>query len=192
MILLISKKYLKIYNIFEKGIVAKCNANYIPRSTFISSINKKLLTKLVALPDRYSMNTYLWIFMFIIKFYCRYVTTVTLIRFANVTSTITPSSRRDADKRLALAMKDASHGVATIIKLGKLIIDDEESLDQILNRLKEILPSSTRQWNFTSYALLLHSTFKVCTLYISAMVIRWQICWHINVYIYAIVINWNY
>ena len=43
----------KILYHFEKGIATKCNANYTPRCTFISSINKELLTKLVALPDRY-------------------------------------------------------------------------------------------------------------------------------------------
>lgn len=86
---------------------------------------------------------------------------VALIRFANINSAMSPSSRRDVDKRLSLAMKDASRGIATIIRLGKLIIEDEESLDLILNKLKDILPSGTRQRIFTSYALLLHSTFKV-------------------------------
>lgn len=46
----------KILYHFEKGIAAKHNANYIPRCTFISSINKELLTKLVALPDRYVIH----------------------------------------------------------------------------------------------------------------------------------------
>ena len=84
-----------------------------------------------------------------------------LIRFANVVSTMTPSGRRDADKRLAKAMDNASCGVGTIIKLGKALIEDEESLDAILNKLKDILPTGTRQRIFTSYALLIHCTFKV-------------------------------
>jgi len=150
----------KILYHFEKGIAAKCNANYTPRCTFISSINKELLTKLVALLDRYEFLMSIKL-MCIIKFYFRYITRVALIRFANVTSAMSPSSRKDANKRLALAMKECSHGIATIIKLGRLIVEDEESLDLILNRLKDILPAGTRQRIFTSYALLLHSTFKV-------------------------------
>lgn len=84
-----------------------------------------------------------------------------MIRFANVVSTMTPSSRREADKQLANAMKNASCGVGTIIKLGKALIEDEQSLDDILSILKDILPGCTRQRIFTSYALLLHCTFKV-------------------------------
>ena len=84
-----------------------------------------------------------------------------LIPFANVVSTMTPSNRGEADKQLAIAMENASCGIGTIIKLGKSLIEDEESLDSILNILKDILPSSSRQRIFTSYALLLHCTFKV-------------------------------
>ena len=84
-----------------------------------------------------------------------------LAKFANITSSMSPSSRRDADKWLLFVMKDASRGIGTIIKLGMLITEDEESLDLILNKLKDIFPEGTRQRIFTSYALLLHSTFKV-------------------------------
>ena len=89
-----------------------------------------------------------------------------LIRFANVVSTMTPSNRREADKQLAIAMENASCGVGTIVKLGNALIEDEESLDSILNILKDILPSSTRQRIFASYALLLHCTYKVANCYI--------------------------
>ena len=88
-----------------------------------------------------------------------------LIPFANVVSTMTPSNRREADKQLAMAMDNASCGVGTVIKLGKALLEDEESLDSILNILKDVLPSSTRQRIFTSYALLLHCTFKVIICY---------------------------
>lgn len=42
----------KIMYHFERGIAAKCKASYTPRCTFITSINKELLVKLVTLPDR--------------------------------------------------------------------------------------------------------------------------------------------
>ena len=40
-------------NIKEKGIAAKHNTELYTRCAFISSINKELLTKLVASSDRY-------------------------------------------------------------------------------------------------------------------------------------------
>lgn len=42
----------KILYHFDKGVAAKCHADYTPKCTFISSVNKELLAKLVALPDR--------------------------------------------------------------------------------------------------------------------------------------------
>ena len=42
----------KIMYHFERGIAAKCKASYTPRCTFITSVNKELLVKLVTLPDR--------------------------------------------------------------------------------------------------------------------------------------------
>ena len=50
-----------------------------------------------------------------------------LIPFANVVSAMTPSNRREADKQLAMAMDNASCGVGTVIKLGKALLEDEES-----------------------------------------------------------------
>ena len=63
-----------------------------------------------------------------------------------------------ADRKLLEAMKSASRGVGTIIKIGSTIIEDESSLDGILKRLKELLPVATI---FTTYGLLLHCTFMV-------------------------------
>jgi len=77
---------------------------------------------------------------------------------------MTPSSRREADKQLLVAMSNASRGIGTIIKLGKSIVDDEDGLDEILTRLKDILMGA-RQRVLLSYALLLHSTFKVSVCY---------------------------
>ena len=81
-----------------------------------------------------------------------------------------PAARRKADKNLSSCMKVASKGAGIIIKLGRELVEDEESLDDILGGLKEALPCDilgglkealpcgTRQ---TSYGLLLHCTFKV-------------------------------
>lgn len=43
----------KILHHFERGISTTCKGSYTPRCTFISSVNKELLTKLVSLPPRY-------------------------------------------------------------------------------------------------------------------------------------------
>ena len=42
----------KILYHFERGISTTCKGTYTPRSTFISSVNKELLAKLVSLPPR--------------------------------------------------------------------------------------------------------------------------------------------
>jgi len=68
------------------------------------------------------------------------------------------------DKKLLAAMKGASRGVGTIIKIRSEIIEEESSLDDILKRLKELLPTVTRQRIFTIYGLLLHYTFTVILL----------------------------
>ena len=44
----------KILHHFEKGITTTCKASYTPRCTFIASVNKELLAKLVSLPPRYT------------------------------------------------------------------------------------------------------------------------------------------
>ena len=72
-----------------------------------------------------------------------------------------PAARRKADKKLSSCMKVASKGAGIIIKLGQELVEDEESLDDILGGLKEALPCGTRQRIFTSYGLLLHCAFKV-------------------------------
>jgi len=89
---------------------------------------------------------------------CRYISSVALVKFAKVTSEKTPAGRMKVDRKLLEAMKGASRGVSTIIKIGSSIIEDESSLD---GRLKELLPGATRQRIFTTYSLLLHCTFTV-------------------------------
>ena len=96
-----------------------------------------------------------------IFFLFRYISRVALVKFVKVTSEKTPSERMKADRKLLAAMKGASRGVGTIIKIRSTIIEDESSLDDILKRLKGLLPAATRQRIFTTYSLLLHCTFTV-------------------------------
>jgi len=99
--------------------------------------------------------------------YSRYISRVALVKFTKVTSEKTPAERMKADRKLLEAMKSASRGVGTIIKIGSTVIEDESSLDGILKRLKELLPVATRQRIFTTYGLLLHCTFTVSdTMYV--------------------------
>ena len=75
---------------------------------------------------------------------------------------MTPSQRREADRKLSEAMKKAGRGVGTIIALGQMLTTDEGALDALLNKIREELPEHIAQQVYMSYALLLHSTFKVC------------------------------
>lgn len=73
-----------------------------------------------------------------------------------------PSQRREADRKLSAAMKQAGRGVGTIIALGQMLTADESTLDTLLNKIREELPEADIvQRVYMSYALLLHSTFKV-------------------------------
>lgn len=74
-----------------------------------------------------------------------------LIRFAEIVSKMTPSQRREADRKLAEAMKQASQGVGTIIALGEKLIAKEGALelDNLLNKIKEELPDDVAQWVYT-------------------------------------------
>ena len=75
---------------------------------------------------------------------------------------MTPSQRREADRKLSEAMKTAGRGVGTIIALGQMLTTDEGGLDALLNKIREEIPEHIAQRVYMSYALLLHSTFKVC------------------------------
>ena len=43
----------KILHHFERGVATSCKGSYTPRCTFVSSVNKELLNKLISLPPRY-------------------------------------------------------------------------------------------------------------------------------------------
>ena len=75
---------------------------------------------------------------------------------------MTPSQRREADRKLSEAMRQAGRGAGTIIALGKAIIGDEETLDSLLNKIRDELHEEVAQRVYMSYAILLHCTFKVC------------------------------
>ena len=75
---------------------------------------------------------------------------------------MTPSQRREADRKLSEAMKKAGRGVGTIIALGQMLTTDEGALDALLNKIREELPEHIAQRVYMSYTLLVHSTFKVC------------------------------
>ena len=54
----------KILHHFERGISTTCKGSYTPRCTFISSVNKELLTKLVSLPPRYTTCMFLYMYKY--------------------------------------------------------------------------------------------------------------------------------
>ena len=154
----------KILHHFERGVATNCKGSYTPRCTFVSSVNKEILNKLVSLPPRYTKYFYNIQQLLSFIFNIRYITRVVLIRFAKITSesTMTPSQRREADRKLSEAMKQASRGVGTIIALGQMLTADESAIDALLNKIKDEIPEHVAQRVYMSYALLLHSTFKVC------------------------------
>ena len=58
---------------------------------------------------------------------------------------MTPSQRREADRKLSSAMKQTSRGVGTIIALGQLLTADESTLDTLLNKIREEIPEAVIQ-----------------------------------------------
>lgn len=101
--------------------------------------------------------------------YIRYITRVVLIRFAKIISMMTPSQRREADRKLSEAMKQAGRGVGTIIALGQELISDEGTLDSLLNKIRDELQEDVAQRVYMSYAILLHCSFKVCYQFICVL-----------------------
>ena len=59
-------------------------------------------------------------------------------------------------------MTEASRGVGTVIKLGKWIIEDDQLMEQVMEKLNSFLPvNQLKQRLHQSYSLLIVSTLKV-------------------------------
>ena len=85
---------------------------------------------------------------------------------------MSPNERRKLDLELKTSMQAASRGVGTIIKLGRKIIEDDESMERVMEKLKSILEVRSNNINqriYQSYSLLILSSLKVS--YISRMFI---------------------
>ena len=102
----------------------------------------------------------------------RYITRAVLIPFHKSSISLSPNERRKLDLELKTSMQAASRGVGTIIKLGRKIIEDDESMERVMEKLKSMLEVRSNNINqriYQSYSLLILSSLKVS--YISCMFI---------------------